>query len=172
PPTPAGALTTARATPPFFARYGLCCGTASTDFGSPFAGGTILYAVGASNSLTSYPRNPALGRGIDPVTGGAISGPVEIYGIQQDARTAYVYVYSLEVQHELPYALTATAGYQASAGHKLVRLTNQNFLYKNSPAFFASYFSMPDTNSNFNALLLSLSRRFSKGLSLQANYRF
>ena len=42
----------------------------STDFGSPFAGGTILYATGSSGSLTSYPRNPALGKGIDPVTGG------------------------------------------------------------------------------------------------------
>jgi hypothetical protein len=166
---PVAPLNNARGNPPFFARYGLCCGFADT----PFAGGTILYALGSSNSLTSYPRNPALGKGIDPVTGGANSGAVEIYGIQQDARTPYVYVYSLEVQHELPYALTATVGYQASAGHKLVRLTNQNFLYKpNDSAFFASYFSMPDTNSNFNALLLSLSRRFSKGLSLQANYRF
>src|SRR5215510_2284597 len=169
---PVAPLNNARGNPPFFARFGLCCGTASTDFGSPFAGGTILYAVGASNSLTSYPRNPALGKGIDPVTGGAKSGAVEIYGIQQDARTPYVYVYSLEVEHELPANLTATIGYQASAGHKLVRLTNQNFLYKNSQAFFATYFSMPDTNSNFNALNLNLARRFSNGLSLQANYRF
>ncbi|HKQ77240.1 MAG TPA: carboxypeptidase-like regulatory domain-containing protein [Blastocatellia bacterium] len=169
---PVAPLNNARGNPPFFARYGLCCGTASTDFGTPFANGTILYAVGSSNALTSYPRNPALGRGIDPVTGGAIGGAVEIYGVQQDVRTPYVYIYSLEVQYELPYAMTATAGYQASAGHKLIRLTNQNFLYRNSPAFFASYFSMPDTNSNFNALLLNLTRRFSKGLSLEANYRF
>ncbi|HKC86053.1 MAG TPA: TonB-dependent receptor, partial [Blastocatellia bacterium] len=63
---PVAPLNNARGNPPFFARYGLCCGTAS----SPFAGGTILYAVGSSNSLTSYPRNPALGKGIDPVTGG------------------------------------------------------------------------------------------------------
>jgi hypothetical protein len=169
---PVAPLNNVRGNPPFFARYGLCCGTAPTDFGSPFADGRILYAVGSSNSLTSYPRNPALGQGIDPVTGGAIGGAVEIYGIQQDARTPYVYIYSLEVQHELPYALTATAGYQGSAGHKLVRLTNQNLLYTPSGSFNASFFSMPDTNSNFNALLLSLSRRFSKGLSLQANYRF
>jgi hypothetical protein len=163
-----------RGNPPFFARYNLCCGTAPTDFGTPFAGGTIIYAAGSSNSLTSYPRNPALGKGIDPVTGGAIGGAVEIYGLQQDARTPYVFVYSLEIQHELPYALTATVGYQASAGHKLVRLTNQQFLDKsaNDAAFGSIFFSMPDTNSNFNALLLSLSRRFSKGLSLQANYRF
>jgi carboxypeptidase family protein len=165
---PVAPLNNARGNPPFFARYGLCCGTA----GTPFADGKILYALGASNSLTSYPRNPALGLGINPVTGGAIGSGVEIYGIQQDARTPYVYVYSLEVQYELPYAFTATAGYQASAGHKLVRLTNQNFLYKPNEDFNATYFSMPDTNSNFNALLLSLSRRFSKGLSLQTNYRF
>jgi hypothetical protein len=161
-----------RGNPPFFARHGLCCGTASTDFGTPFANGTILYATGSSNSLTSYPRNPALSKGIDPVTGGVVDSTVEIYGIQQDARTPYVYVYSLEVQHELPYALTATAGYQASVGHKLVRLTNQSFLDEVGPRFGATFFSMPDTNSNFNALLLNLSRRFSKGLSLQANYRF
>jgi Carboxypeptidase regulatory-like domain len=165
---PVAPLNNARGNPPFFARHGLCCGNA----GTPFADGRILYALGSSGSLTSYPRNPALSKGIDPVTGGVIDSTVEIYGIQQDARTPYVYVYSLEVQHELPYALTATVGYQGSVGHKLVRLTNQSFLEKVGPRFGATFFSMPDTNSNFNALLLSLSRRFSKGLSLQANYRF
>jgi hypothetical protein len=169
---PVAPLNNARGNPPFFARYGICCGTASTDFGTPFANGQILYAVGSSNSLTSYPRNPALGQGIDPATGGAKSGSVEIYGIQQDARTPYVYTYSLEIQQELPAELTATVGYQGSTGHKLVRLTNQNFLYRNSPAFFATYFSMPDVNSNYNALNLSLSRRFTKGVFLQANYRW
>jgi hypothetical protein len=28
-----------RGNPPFFARYAICCGTAATDFGSPFVGG-------------------------------------------------------------------------------------------------------------------------------------
>ena len=32
-----------RGNPPFFARFSICCGTAATDFGSPFAGGQILY---------------------------------------------------------------------------------------------------------------------------------
>lgn len=172
---PVAPLNNARGNPPFFARYGICCGTAgppADGFGTPFVDGQILYAVGTSNSLTSYPRNPKLGQGIDPTTGGAKSGAVEIYGIQQDARTPYVYTYSLEVQHELPAQLTATVGYQGSAGHKLVRLTNQNFLYKNNPAFFATYFSMPDVNSNYNALNLWLARRFTKGFFLQANYRW
>jgi hypothetical protein len=165
---PVAPLNNARGNPPFFARYGICCG----NVGDPFNGGRILYATGTSNSLTSYPLNPALGLGIDPVTGGARSGAVEIYGIQQDARTPYVYLYSLEVQYELPYALTATVGYQGSTGRKLVRLTNQNFLYRNSPAFNAVYFAMPDSNSNYNALNLNLSRRFTKGLAMQANYRW
>jgi len=36
--------------PPFFARNNICCGTASTDFGSPFVGGRILFALGANES--------------------------------------------------------------------------------------------------------------------------
>ena len=63
-----------RGNPPFFARFGICCGTASTDFGSPFAGGLILYAVGSSNSPNSFPTNPRLGGGINPATGTPISG--------------------------------------------------------------------------------------------------
>jgi hypothetical protein len=171
---PVAPLNNARGNTPFFGRFGLCCGTAPTDFGTPFADGRILYGVGSSNSLTSYPRNPALGQGIDPVTGTASGGAVEIYGIQQDARTPYVYTYSLEVQYELPYDFTATAGYQGSAGHKLIRITNQQLLYGNwnDQRFGPIFFSMPDTNSNFNAGLFSLSRRFSKGLQLQANYRW
>jgi hypothetical protein len=171
---PIAPLNNARGNTPFFARFSLCCGTTSPEFGEPFADGRILYGVGSDNSLTSYPRNPALGQGIDPVTGTALGGAVEIYGIQQDARTPYVYTYSLEVQYELPYAMTATAGYQGSTGHKLIRITNQQLLYRNwnRDRFGPIFFSMPDTNSNFNAGLFSLSRRFSKGLQLQANYRW
>ena len=134
--------------------------------------GQILYALGSSNSVTSYPRNPALGQGINPVTGAPNSGSVEIYGAPQDLPNPYVYTYSLEVQQELPAKLTATIGYQGSAGHKLIRLVNQNFLYPNNPAFFAVYFTTPDVNSNYNALNANLVRRFSGGFQLQANYRF
>src|SRR5262249_61604618 len=76
---PVGPLNNVRGNPPFFARYGLCCGTASTDFGSPFANGTILYATGTTNSISSYPRNPALGQGVLP-NGAVVAGPVELWG--------------------------------------------------------------------------------------------
>lgn len=165
---PVAPLANVRGNPPFFARYGICCGTA----GSPFANGQILYAIGASNSVTSYPRNPALGQGINPTTGAPNSGSVEIYGTPQDLPNPYVYTYSLEVQQELPAKLTGTIGYQGSTGHKLIRLVNQNFLYPNNPSFFQVFFTTPDVNSNYNALNANLTRRFAGGFQLQANYRF
>ncbi|MFL6211484.1 MAG: TonB-dependent receptor domain-containing protein [Pyrinomonadaceae bacterium] len=169
---PVAPLANVRGNPPFFARYNICCGTSTQDFSTPFAGGQILYALGSSNSVTSYPRNPALGQGINPTTGAPNSGAVEIYGAPQDLPNPYVYTYSLEVQQELPAKLTATIGYQGSAGHKLIRLVNQNFLFANNPSFFAVYFTTPDVNSNYNALNANLSRRFARGLQFQANYRF
>jgi carboxypeptidase family protein len=172
---PVAPLNNVRGNPPFFARFAICCGGSGTpgeEWATPFAGGQILYATGASNSVTSYPRNPALGQGINPATGGPNSGSVEIYGSPQDMPNPYVYTYSLELQQELPAKLTATVGYQGSTGHKLIRLVNQNFLYPNNPAFFAVYFTTPDVNSNYNALNASLVRRFSEGLLLQANYRW
>src|SRR6266849_553045 len=94
----------ARGNPPAFARFNLCCGTD----GSPFDGGAILYALGSSNSATSYPVNPALAFGIDPKNGGVCGNAactsdqaVEIYGGTQDYRNSYVYFYSLEAQHRL-----------------------------------------------------------------------
>jgi hypothetical protein len=169
---PVAPLANVRGNPPFFARFNICCGTAPTDFGSPFANGQILYATGSSNSPTSYPLNPALGQGINPVNGAPNSGSVEIWGAPQELPNPYAYTYSLEIQQELPAKLTGTIGYQGSAGRKLVRLVNQNFLFPNNPAFFQVFFTTPDVNSNYNALNANLVRRFSDGLQIQANYRW
>jgi carboxypeptidase family protein/TonB-dependent receptor-like protein len=168
---PVAPLNNVRGNPPFFARFNLCCGTASTDFGSPFAGGTILYATGTTNSIGSYPINPALGQGVRP-DGSVVAGPVELWGTPQDLPNPYVYAYSLEMQYELFANLVATAGYQGSAGHKLIRLVNQNYIFPNNPNFNRIFFSTPDVNSNYNALNLNLTRRYTKGLALQANYRW
>ena len=168
---PVAPLNNVRGNPPFFARFGLCCGTAPTDFGTPFAGGTILYVTGSSTSIGSYPINPALGKGVRP-DGSVVAGTVELWGTPQDLPNPYVYAYSLEMQYELFAHLVGTAGYQGSAGHKLIRLVNQNFLFPNNPSFGPIFFSTPDVNSNFNALNLNLTRRYTKGLALQANYRW
>jgi hypothetical protein len=161
-----------RGNPPFFARYNLCCGTATTDFGTPFAGGQILYALGSSNSPFSYPVNPALAQGIDPVTGSPRGGAVEIYASPPENPNAYIYNYSLEAQYSLPAQILATLGYQGSSSHKLTRLVNQNYLYPNNPAFFAVYFPTPDVNANYNGMNVRISKQFSQGLQLDAMYRW
>jgi Carboxypeptidase regulatory-like domain/TonB dependent receptor len=166
--------------PPNYARFSICCGTASTDFGTPFDKGQILYALGQSNAYNSFPANPALALGIDPATG-AICGspcvpandvPVEIYGGSYNYRDAYVYIYSTEIEHRLPWQLIATTGYQGSVSHKLTRLVNQNFLQQPNPSFFAVYIPTSDVNANYNALNLRLRRQFSGGLMFDAQYRY
>ena len=164
-----------RGNPPFFARYGICCGTAATDFGSPFVGGQILYVLGNSSSPFSYPANPALAVGIDPVTGSPPNRTVEIYGTLPDTPTAYIYAYSFEAQYALPYNLTATLGYQGSSSHKLIRLVNQRFIQPVIPAnFFASavFIPTPDVNANYNAMNARLTRRFGRGFQFDVLYRW
>ena len=168
-----------RGNPPFFARNNICCGTATTSFGTPFANGQILYALGSSNSPTSFPVNPALAFGIDPKTGGVCGNAactfdtaVELWGTTRELRNAYVYVYSYGLEYSLPWNLVATASYEGSAGHKQIRLVNQNFLFPNNPAFFQIFFPRPDVNTSYNSLNLGLKRRFARGLLGQANYRY
>ena len=159
--------------PPFFSRFGICCGTAVGDFGSPFVNGQILYALGGSNSPNSFPANPRLGGGINPATGAPFNGQVEIYGSPQKQPNAQSFRYSLEMQYQLPAKLTATLGYQGSSNRNLIRLVNQNYIYTQlSPAFNAVYLPTPDVKSNYNALLATLERRFANGFQIQANYRF
>lgn len=170
--------------PPNYARFGLCCGTdggvAGGDvFGSPYAGNTILYAMGATKAYNSYPANPALAFGIDPTTGGVCANTactsdqaVELYSGSANYHDGYVYLYSMEVERRLPGSLMATAGYQGSVGHKLTRLVNQNFLQKPSNSWTAVYLPTSDINSNYNALNLRLRRQFSHGFQFDTQYRF
>jgi outer membrane receptor protein involved in Fe transport len=175
---PVNVFENTRGNPPFFARYNICCGTSAQDFSTPFAGGQILYATGASNSPFSYPVNPALALTFNPANGIPVVRPgseVEVYGAPADVSTPYVYTYSLETQYALPGNLTAEVGYQGSASHKLVRLVDQRFLYPNDPNnFFASriIFPLTDTNANYNALLARITRRFSRGFQFDAHYRW
>jgi hypothetical protein len=164
-----------RGNPPFFARYQICCGTAATDFGSPFAGGQILYELGSSSSPFSYAPNPALAVGIDPATGAPLNRTVEIYGALPDTPVPYVYAYSLDAQYALPFRLTATVGYQGSSTHKLIRLVNQRFVQPVIPPnyfAFAVFIPTPDVNSNYNAMNARLSRRFSRGVQFDLLYRW
>ena len=172
---PAVVFSNTRGNPPFFARFQICCGTAASDFSTPFAGGQILYALGASSSPFSYPANPALAVGIDPATGAPAGRTVEIYGALADTPTAYVYTYSFEGQYALPHKITAELGYQGSSSHKLIRLVNQRLVQPvipNNYFAFAVYIPTPDVNANYNALNARLTRRFSNGFSFDGIYRW
>jgi hypothetical protein len=164
-----------RGNQPFFARYNICCGTSAADFSTPFNGGEILYSLGANTSPFSYPTNPALrmnfnSRGIP--TNLPPGAEVEVWGAPSDVPTPYVYTYSLETQYDLPAKLTAEIGYQGSASRKLVRLVNERFLFTDPGIFSNILFPTPDTTASYNALIARLTRRFSKGVSFDATYRW
>jgi len=164
-----------RGNPPFFARYGVCCGTSAQDFSTPFNGGEILYALGANNSPFSYPVNPALrmtfnANGIP--TNLPPGGQVEIWGAPAGVPTPYVYTYSLDSQYSLPAKLTAELGYQGSASRKLIRLVNERFLFTDPGIFTNILFPTPDTTANYNALIARLTRRYARGFQFDAIYRW
>lgn len=161
-----------RGNPPFFARHFICCGGSASEGLFPFAGGRILYVIGTSNALTSYPVNPALAQGIDPETGGVRNSVVEIYGTEPKLPNAYVYNWSLETEYQLPWDFVASLGYQASSSHKLIRITPQNLLYQRNPFFAPVYFLLPDVNGNYNAMLARLTHTFAKGFRFDAVYRW
>ncbi|HKO42527.1 MAG TPA: TonB-dependent receptor [Pyrinomonadaceae bacterium] len=162
-----------RGNPPFFARFNICCGTAPGDFSTPFAGGLIRFGLGSSNSATSFPVNPALAQGIDPVTGGVRGAPVEIWGAFPETPNSHVYVYSLEAQYEMPYDLIGTLGYQGSTGRRLIRLVDQTLITPISGASFSNvFFPQPDVDSRYNGLNARLVRRFANSFQFEANYRF
>jgi hypothetical protein len=176
---PNNGLANVRGNPPFFARDNICCGTAPTWFGTPFAGGVIQYALGSSKSPTSFPVNPRLANGIDPKTGGLCADAacasdiaVEIYGAAPNLREPYVYEYSFGFEYALPGHWVATLGYEGSAGHHFARIVNQNFLFPNNPSFFAVYLPMDDVNTNFNAMNARVTHQFAHGFGTEAHYRW
>ena len=77
--------------------------SAAETAGTPFDGGKILYAFGSSNSPLSFPANPLLATGIDPVSGGVLNQSVEIYGAPQNFPSGYAYVYSFDVNSNWPH---------------------------------------------------------------------
>ena len=153
---------------PGLANYGLCCGTSTT----PFAGGSIKYGVGTANSVTSYPVNPTLAKGVGAngfpnpyafnADGTGIYPKIEAYGAFPNTQTPYSFLYSLETEFELPYQLTATAGYAGSLGRHYARLVRQGFLYSANLSNIGGniYEAQTDSVMAYNALNLQLNRRF------------
>lgn len=175
-----GIITPSREDPPGASvNFGLCCGTAgppADGFGTPFDSGLIVLGTSA-NSIYDYPVSPnlstlmPLGPNNLPVPGAQLGG-LEIYGAPRNFPNPYVWIYSLEVQQELPQKLIFTVGYQGSQTRKELRLLDQNFVYaKVNPGISNAYFATPDVNGNFNALNANLRRNY-KNLQFAFNYRW
>ena len=157
---------------PGYFSYGLCCG--STD--TPLAGGQIQYSVGTSNAPTSFAPNPALQTKVVnnlPVSASGAPIPIEVYGSPARVKTPYAYVYSLETQTQLKDNLVFSVGFQGSEAHHLTRLVNQNFLYNTTGSPFTSaYFTQADSNSNYAALNVGLSKTMRHGYQFGINYAY
>jgi Carboxypeptidase regulatory-like domain/TonB dependent receptor len=166
-----------RDNPPLVANYGICCGTAPGEFGTPFVNGQILYAAGSSNSPTSYPINPALITPINPATNlpEILTGqsPPNVYANPRNMPIPYVYLYSLQVQYALPSNWVATVGYQGSNSHDMLRIKNLAFFYPvQNPDISQVFDFTPDTTSNFNALNTAIEHRFSRGILGNVSYTY
>ncbi len=181
--TPTVAYSNIRGNPPFFARNSLCCGTATEDFGEPFAPlgdnpanpPRILYTLSRDGSIFGYPTAPGIRLGINPQTNQVIGSQVEVYGTTPELPNAYLYNYSLEAQAELPFSLTGTVGYQGSAGRKFIRIVPYRFIFPSTNPllpFGPTFIITPDVNTNYNAMNARLTRRLNRGLQFDAIYRW
>jgi hypothetical protein len=161
--------------------YGLCCAQNTTP-GNPnsLAATGIQYVIGSSNSPTSFPANPALKTTIVnglPVSSTGTPIGIEVYGALPTTKIPYAYLYSLEIQNQLPWNVVFTLGYQGSEAHHLPRLVNQNFLYSQpsggAPQIFnAAYFLQTDSNSNYNALNVHAAKQMQHGFQIDAIYTY
>ena len=163
--------------PPLVANYGICCGTAPTEFGSPFVNGQIQFSTGSSNSPLSFPVNPALITPLDPATNLPIilagQGAPDVYSNPTHMPVPYVYLYSLQVQYSLPKDWIATIGYQGSSSHKLLRIINLKYFYPVQNPFINNVYTFtPDTDANFNALNMQLEHRFTHGFLANVLYTY
>lgn len=104
----------------------------------------------------------------------AISSPPSI-------RNGYVYEWSLSYEHALAAHTVLSFSYTGSAGHKAPRRSLQNQGIPNLPGERLGYHPQPgsnqfvratDVNSNYNALVARLERRFSAGLSFVVGYTY
>lgn len=166
-----------RNNPPDVASYGICCGTAVGEFGSPFVNGQIQFNTGTSNNPESYPANLALQTPLNPANGLPMilpgQGAPNIYSNPTSMPIPYVYLYSMQMQYSLPKDWILTMGYQGSAGHHLLRIRNLAEFYPIPNPDVSQVFTFtPDTNSSFNALNAQIEHRFHHGVSANIQYTF
>jgi len=132
----------------------------------------ILYTLGTSDAVNSYPRNPNLGGGRN-ANGGPNIGTVEIYGLDHDLRQPQVFRYSVEGQYELFWKLVGTLGYQGSKSEQFVRIEPLHLTRPvRSNTFSPVFWGFGDVNGYYNGMNVRVQRRFSDGFLFDFNYRY
>ncbi|HLY61908.1 MAG TPA: carboxypeptidase-like regulatory domain-containing protein [Terriglobia bacterium] len=109
------------------------------------------------------------------------NAPPDSISSPPDIRNGYVYEWSLSLDHEISPSTVLSISYSGSDGHKLPRRSLQNQGVPNEPGVRLGYHPQPgsnqfvratDVNSNYNAMIVRLERRFSRGVSFVAGYTF
>jgi hypothetical protein len=94
-------------------------------------------------------------------------------------RNGYAYEWTLSLERLLTPTTALSVSYAGTAAHKLPRRALQNQGVPNLPGERRGYHPQPgsnqfvratDVNSNYNALIVRLERRFTRGLSFVAGY--
>ncbi len=106
-----------------------------------------------------------------------------IFGITSDYVNPYSQQASFEVEHAFG-SVVVSAGYEFNRGTRLPRILDRNLFYTGhlasgqptfgfyNPAILQYNVEESTANSFYNALILQVSRRFSRHFSLNANYTF
>jgi hypothetical protein len=150
---------------PGVANFGLCCGGAGNTAG-------IIYNLGTSNSPSSFPINKNVAVGTK-ANGFPNTGSIEVYGQAPVIKYPSADEYSFEVQRELGWGTTATAGYSGASGRHFARFVDQNFLYnQNNTPVYAAYFLTTDSVMNYNALNLRMSHGLRKHIAFSVAYTY
>jgi hypothetical protein len=159
---PGSRMLDTRFNPPFFA-----------SFNFDAASGNILYGTASDINSFNYPINPAATLTLDPTTGIPLTGPpVSVNSTLQDVPNSYAYRYSLAAEYEVGGGWIGSLAYQGGAAHKLPRSVPYHLFVTPNPRLGSVNLLLTDANSNFNALLAGASRRFSKGLLFNSEYRW
>ena len=109
------------------------------------------------------------------------SGSADVNSFPFDFPAPYVTQWNLNVQRDLGHNLVAQLSYTGSQAHKMPEVVNVNQAFPGTgdvnarrpyKGFSNIQFYGPLVNSNYNALLAKLERRFSAGVSMLTSYTY
>lgn len=138
------------------------------------------------NATTTFPNEPAMVAASGGGTGYLVTRNYDYYNF----KTPTVYRYNLTIKRELPGQILFSVGYVGAMTRHLQReealntfpwpvvQANGSLYFPPSsvtpqyvnPSFNAIDFMVSDANADYNALQVSLTKRYSQGLTFQANY--